>query len=381
MLNSTFINHQDRKETAAIERRRQYEEARRLRIFNARQRVFGIDRFALENQLKEKHQKQQDAIEQQRKVEDEQQRQNQVIQLKNREQLLLRQQLDTEINQFRALHQRPEQSRDFDLFDPNFLKKSLPARINDDDPRLTVSGAQKFEGEDLFQRDRTRFQKQQQRSWLEQQIRDKRQAEMDRIASERFLDEALQAREKKVCQLAAEERTTRHKIQQAVNQYNQHLLEQQDFERSQQKHEEQEDNLAEIYNHLTSDILTENPEVAKSSLGPNRIIPYAYKGMSLLELQQIRETQEKQREDLNRRQKEEANNKESWDQLTIDFDQRVVLKDREINRRRRLLAGEIGHENLKLCNEQQQTLKYLNQTVYQNRPTMEYFNQFNTTSR
>ncbi|XP_055532286.1 RIB43A-like with coiled-coils protein 2 [Wyeomyia smithii] len=381
MLNSLFINHQDRKEAAAIERRRQYEEARRQRIFNARQRIIGVDTIALEQQLKEKHDIQQNVREQQRKIEDEQRRQNQVIQLKHREQQLLRQQLETEINQFRALSQKPEQSRDFDLFDPNYLKKSQPARVGDYDPRLTVSGAQKFDGEDLSQKERIQLQKQQQRSWLEQQIREKRKAEMDRIAAEHFLEETLQAREQRVCQLAAEERCSRHRIQQAINQYNHHLKQQQDWNLNQQKRAEQEDNQAEIYNHLTSDILTENPDVAKSSLGPNRIIPYAYKGMSTEELQQIRENQEKQREELHRRQKEETATKMAWDKLTNDFDRMVLAKERELNRNRRQLAGKIGHDNFRLSNEQQQKLDHLNQTVYQNRPTMEYFNQFNTSSR
>lgn len=45
MLNSLFIKHEDRKEAAAIERRRQYEEERKARIFNARQRVIGVRIF------------------------------------------------------------------------------------------------------------------------------------------------------------------------------------------------------------------------------------------------------------------------------------------------------------------------------------------------
>lgn len=42
MLDQLFTKHQDLKEAAAIERRRQSEEARRARIFNARQRVIGV---------------------------------------------------------------------------------------------------------------------------------------------------------------------------------------------------------------------------------------------------------------------------------------------------------------------------------------------------
>lgn len=381
MINSLYIRHQDLKEAAAVERRRQLEEARKQRIFNARRRVIGIDATALEHQVKEKQEIEQDAQERQRKFAEEQRRQSRFLEQKNREQQQLRHQLDNEVNRFRSLYQRPEQSRDFDLFDPDGLKKSLPARVGDDDPRLSVSGAQIFDGEDLTEKDRKRIQKQQQRSWLEQQIRDKRQAEQERIAAEKFLEQALDAREQRVRQLAAEERNIRHKIQENVDQFNRQLMQQQEYEKQQKKQEEEEYNLAEIYNNVTSDILTENPEVATSNLGPNRIIPYAYKGMSAAELEQIRLGQMQQKEELERRRQAEQTNKEAWDQLANDFDRTVVLRDRELNRRRHELAERIRQENVQLSDEQQRKLAHMDRVVYQNRPTMAYFEQFNTTSR
>ncbi|XP_055636549.1 RIB43A-like with coiled-coils protein 2 [Toxorhynchites rutilus septentrionalis] len=381
MLNSLFIKHEDLKEAAAIERRRQYEEARKQRIFNARRRVIGVDTAALAHQIGEKNRIQQEEHERRRKFIDEQQRQSQAIERKCQEQTLFRHQLHNEINHFRVLHQRPEQSRDFDLFDPNGLKKSLPARVGDNDPRLSVSGAQKFDGEDLTEKERKQMQMQQQRSWLEQQIREKRRAEMDRIAGERFLEEALEARERRVLELAAEERNSRCKILEATNQFNKHLMQQQEHERQQKKREDEEDNMAEIYNHLTSDILTENPDVAKSSLGSNRIVPYSYKGMSPEEVQQIRSAQLQQQDEMRRRQQEERKNNKAWDKLANDFDRTVLVKDREINQRRRQLAECIRHENVHLSDEAQRKLNYLDRVVYQNSPTMEYFEQFNTTTR
>lgn len=40
-------------------------------------------------------------------------------------------------------YQKAEDRRDFDLYDPDGKKKDLPARISDNDPRLTVSSAQR----------------------------------------------------------------------------------------------------------------------------------------------------------------------------------------------------------------------------------------------
>lgn len=54
---------------------------------------------------------------------------------------------------------------------------------------------------------------------------------------------------------------------------------------------EKEDELAEIYNTLSSDLLTENPFAAKSVFGPHRSITYMYKGMSPEEKAAIRKMQ------------------------------------------------------------------------------------------
>ena len=43
--------------------------------------------------------------------------------------------LDKALNEFRALHQQPSGRREWDLYDPDHLKKDKPARVSDDDPR------------------------------------------------------------------------------------------------------------------------------------------------------------------------------------------------------------------------------------------------------
>uniref|UniRef100_A0A1Y9HAN8 RIB43A-like with coiled-coils protein 2 n=1 Tax=Anopheles farauti TaxID=69004 RepID=A0A1Y9HAN8_9DIPT len=381
MLNSLFINQKDQKEALAIERRRRFEESRKQRIFNARRRLIGVDTDALGYQVQEKHEIEQSQAEQQRKFAEEMRRQQQLLLLKQQEQRQERICQENELNRFRSLHQKPEQSRDFDLFDPDGLKKSLPARLGDDDPRLTISGAQKFDGEDLDERYRKKVQIEQQRSWLEQQIREKRQAEVDRRAAEKYLEDALMSRENRLHQLTAQERHAREKIHEAVNEFNRRLMHEQKQQQARREREEQEDNLAEIYNNLTSDILTENPDVAKSSFGPNRVITAQYKGMSPEEIEQIRRTQEVQLEELKRKRQDEANIKQTWDQLANDFDRTVTIKERELIRRRHALGEQIRHENHLLAMEQQRKLDHLDKVVYQNRPTQEYFDQFNTCSR
>lgn len=50
-----------------------------------------------------------------------------------------------------------------------------------------------------------------------------------------------------------------------------------------------EDQQAEIYNAITSDLLTENPNVSASNLGPNRINGAQYKGMTPQQKQEIQD--------------------------------------------------------------------------------------------
>jgi len=83
--------------------------------------------------------------------------------------------LNIALNEFRMLHQQPNSRREWDLYDPDALKKDRPARVSDDDPRCGISGLQKFDGEDLNSKARGKFMEEQRRLWAEQQMRERQQ--------------------------------------------------------------------------------------------------------------------------------------------------------------------------------------------------------------
>lgn len=89
------------------------------------------------------------------------------------------------LNTFRYLHQQPESRREFDLYDPEALKKDRPARVSDDDPRCGVSSMQKFDGEDLNQQARSQYQREQMQGWFERQMEERRRAEEAQKEAER----------------------------------------------------------------------------------------------------------------------------------------------------------------------------------------------------
>lgn len=68
------------------------------------------------------------------------------------------------------------------------------------------------------------------------------------------------------------------------------MNEREGFEKEKQR-QEKEDNLAEMYNMMTSDMMTENPDVAKSNLGASRQIGYMYKGMTAEEKEAVMQAQ------------------------------------------------------------------------------------------
>lgn len=74
------------------------------------------------------------------------------------------------LNEFRAIHQQPDARREWDLQDPDNLKKDKPARICDDDPRCGPASLQKFDGEDLNNNARLKYQQEQLREWSKQQV-------------------------------------------------------------------------------------------------------------------------------------------------------------------------------------------------------------------
>lgn len=77
------------------------------------------------------------------------------------------------INDFQQSFQRPEMRREFDLSDPLALKKDRPARQSDHDAWNTISGMQKFMGEDLNFHLRKKFQEEQNREWSLQQQKER----------------------------------------------------------------------------------------------------------------------------------------------------------------------------------------------------------------
>jgi len=371
----------DSKEAAAIKRRQHLEKERQSRIFNAKTRLIGIDKQGIEQQRNDnKVQKETE------KARDEAFKRDAVR--NDKIGLLLQQRQDNDvrnlnksINDFRTRYQQPETRREFDLNDPHGLKKDQPARISDDDPRCGISSIQKFQGEDLAQKKRDALQKEQRREWAMQQIREKQNALMLKKEADRLYDLKRIELDMRAMELEDADRECRRRIEIANKNFNLKQLREKQQKDAKDKEHEEEDNYTEIANQAFGDMLTENPDVAKSSFGPHRVVTDRWKGMSPAQIEDIRKTQAMQREDNERLKMEKQQLDLEWDRQRMLATKAGQVMEQRHERLRTQLRKETDDANKYLNQEQKAHQKFLDKEVYINPPTAQYFMQFNTTSR
>ncbi|KAF5398829.1 RIB43A domain with coiled coils 1 [Paragonimus heterotremus] len=371
----------DNKEAQIIEARRQREQERQARIFNARTRIIGIDEQSLKQQIEErKEQEKREKLRDQAYYSDANRNDKIACILQRRQEQDIRE-INRSLNEFRALHQQPNSRREFDLYDPEALKKDRPARVSDDDPRCGVSSIQKFEGEDLNSQARNQYQREQMQNWFERQIEERKRAEAAQKEAERLNGLKRRELDQRACELAKAEEECRRAINVAVQRFNAALKTEQEQRKLMKSKQEQDDNMTEICNAIYSDLLTENPAQAISAFGPNRYVADRYKGMSPEQIAEIHKKQQEQIEEKERLKAEEKARDAEWDEQRVKSARLGILLEREIERSKKEIQKRMAEENLKLTLDQKAFQKYLDSEVYTNQPTADYFTQFNTTSR
>jgi hypothetical protein len=365
----------------ALAQRRAREAARLQRITNPKQRIMGIDSDALAQQVAEK--KAAAAEEKALRAEYDNQRLQQDAQLAYLEQERLRAERTKaqHVDAFRTTYQGREKAREYDLNDPLSKLNDLPGRTADDDGRLSVSGLQKFHGEDLSYAQRVKAQQEELRQWcaeLSQQKMEK-QAEETRIAAE-YAERAVQIDQMKT-DLESTARSARTQTNVAVAEYQlAQAAAKREREAAAQKAEMQ-DNVEEIQKNLAADLLTENPAVGRSFAAANRLRPDHYKGMSPAEQQAIWETQEAQRQQ-GAALKAASKQEERAADHAIESTRRMgAYQDAQVAAMRADMRKKVMEENADLAKQQFAAKSYLASNVFTNSIDVSFFNQFGTTSR
>jgi len=133
-----------------------------------------------------------------------------------------------------------------------------------------------------------------------------------------------------------------------------------------------QDNIEEIQNHLASDILTENAEVGRSYIAPNRLRPDHYKGMPIEQQQAIILEQAVQREVKLTMAAAEKDINTSYDVYAESVRKMGQYTDAEVR---------VMEENLQLAASQSASKSFLTTQVYKNSVDPSFFDQFGKTSR
>ncbi|XP_020667724.3 RIB43A-like with coiled-coils protein 1 isoform X1 [Pogona vitticeps] len=370
----------DVKEAAAIEARRNREKQRQSRIFNTRYRTMGVDVEGLKGQVEERKLRENAEKERDEAFDADRVQCDKIAQMLEEEERQRKKQLNQAVVEFWKQEQQPFMSREWDIHNPEAIRKGVPARVSDDDPRCGPSSMQRFAGEDLNAAQR-KLQKEQNKRVLELQTTERKkglanQKYADILDDKKRIELDLQALE-----LARLEEECRRAKAMAIADFNRaqaaEVAEQQRL--AQQR--EQDNNNAEIHNHLTSNFLTENPDTAKSLMGPQRVIVSQWKGMSTAEVEAVLKMQEQQCKENQRMREAERQREAEWGrQQELAARAAMVVEEEEQNFRRRLRMG-LDAYNKELAEAQKSNLHYMEKEVYTNAPTAQYHLQFSTSSR
>ncbi|MEE6505698.1 hypothetical protein FKM82_005631 [Ascaphus truei] len=341
----------DLKDASAIERRRNREQQRQSRIFNAKVRTIGVDVATLERQVQER--KTMEGVENARDeaFDADRQQYDKIAQMLEQRQQQVTHGLNQAVQDFRDRQQQPGTHREFDLYDPQALKKDRPARVCDDDPRCGPASLQKFAGEDLNEKERRKMQADLTHKWLTQQKDARQRSEAQRKYADNLDDKKRVELDERAQNLNKLEEECKKAVSIATKNVNQAQALEASESRRLEKQQEQDNNFAEIYNHLTGDILTENPATAVSGFGPHRMIAYRWKGMTPEQLKAIREAQEQQRQEKQRVNEEERQQNAEWDrqrclgaQAAMTLEQQEELFNKELRKRMDSYNQQLGRE-------------------------------------
>eukprot|EP00002_Diphylleia_rotans_P022712 TRINITY_DN4454_c0_g2_i1.p1 TRINITY_DN4454_c0_g2~~TRINITY_DN4454_c0_g2_i1.p1 ORF type:complete len:276 (+),score=67.44 TRINITY_DN4454_c0_g2_i1:57-884(+) len=260
----------DDKMRKSIERRRLAEEERKKTIFDPFKRQYGVDMEGLEKQIQEKKQANEAEEFRQTYFQTMLQEQERMVDFQEQDRQEFRKKQIEDIIAFRKEQQKFDSRREFDLNDPEYLKKSIPARVGDTDPRTGPSSLQMFSGEDLTYPQRKVAQQTQVRVWVNESAQEKSK----RKAEEKALEMQYHEMERSLLDQAAHVESQLHQTRTMEL----HSLKETHQNQATMKRQKELDMRiheakmaeAEINYTLNTDLMTENPALAYSSTSPTK---------------------------------------------------------------------------------------------------------------
>ncbi|XP_019114794.2 RIB43A-like with coiled-coils protein 1 [Larimichthys crocea] len=370
----------DQSTEKSVERRRSAETARKERIFNTRLRVMGLDLDALNQQVLEKKHQQNMEMQRDKAFDNLRKYHDDMLLLQDMNEKEKRAALHTDLTQYWATFQRVEDSRDADL--KCGLKGAY--RITDPKNKMGPASMQIFKGEDIGEEQKRREQmKETERDLRTQKEENERRLMRDKHR-EMLVSKELVRQDLMGVQLRSLEEECKKAERIALDNYNHALAAEREEKLKEQHKREEKENLAEMVHTLTSDMMTECAEAAEMEVEggmPPRVLVDKWKGMSPEQLSAIHREREKQRLERQKQRDSEKAQDAAWELQLLKLSREAEEEERREAELRREKRFQTDRYNVQLAREQQANQEYLNKKLYTNRPTKEYFYQFNTSSR
>ena len=363
-LNSTQHPLDSTAERSAAAKKNQLETERLERILDPKIRTIGIDKAALDEQVREKK-----ALKDLEKARDDYFN-SQLLMMDQHAQYLqkeadrVRQDRNHNTTNFHATYQKKEMSREWDLRNPRRVLHEMPARIGDDDPRVGPASLQKFEGEDLDVRCRKAAQAEQMRKWAQEQIDER---EMKGVIEKEYstaYDRRSEEMAHRAFQIEQQVALQRAQSQVTTAAFNKAMAQQKADDKKRAKHVETVRSLEEIRNMVDSDFLSEQQ-------------PIREKGMSMAERQATLDQQQGQREELRQRKIKTAE-EERQVAMQEEMERRMaVALERQRERERKQTVVALGTDRKLQAAETAIKKKELDK-LYSNEIGSQFTNQFGT---
>ncbi|KAI4881272.1 hypothetical protein NFI96_033794 [Prochilodus magdalenae] len=324
----------DRIAAAHLDRRRNRELQRQDRIFNAKVRTIGIDKDALDHQVKEKRNNEEAEAKALKEYADDLIRSDRTACILEQRQKEDQRLLDEAIVRFRHQFQQPASRREFDLNDPELLKKQDGVRI--------LSG---LPGEDLASGDRTRRQREQLRDWFIQQQQELAQArELQKLEDQQY-DRSRVALDNRALKLQRMEEDFKRATAIAVKEFNQALAAEVSERQERERRETEENNLVDVLNQLQGELLSENPQRVPGL----RVRRDCYKGLTPQQLMHYTNYQQQQAEEKKRVRVRQQEEKLQQDRERLATARAALLQERRQARISKELRRALDNTNSQLA--------------------------------
>ncbi|XP_028849915.1 RIB43A-like with coiled-coils protein 1 isoform X2 [Denticeps clupeoides] len=365
-----------------LERRRAAEVARRGRIFDVRRRVMGVDVPALELQVSERRRREETEVGVARALDALSLSHDQMYIQKQKDEEERKAELARDLVQYRAVHQRPEDSLDADLTCD--LKGASMIAFSVPEWELGPASMQVFQGEGLREEDSRRAQMEETARTLRAQREESAKQRRERKHEELQAEMRMVQGDQRALRLQILEAECKRAARVALSSFNRAQAEEVRERQRKGKQLKEAEDRAEIAHTVTSDLLTECPD---SAVRPGqegaawRVLTDRWKGLTAEQRGAILREREEQRAEGERRRAIDRRRELAWDSQWQEqgrAQEEAERRSREAERERR---RQMDKYNQELSLSQRRHQQFLNKRLYTNQATDHYFSQFNSSSR